>query len=65
MPPGNEPRPLRDAELVLLIDDDQPEIGDGFVLVEKGVRADENLRLPKVRVTLLEERLVEITGRGY
>jgi hypothetical protein len=35
---------LRDAELVLLVDDDESEVGEGDLVVEQRVGADEHLR---------------------
>ena len=42
---AQQPLALRDAELVLLINDDQPEPLDGEGVLDEGVGADEELRV--------------------
>ena len=37
---------LLDAEAVLLVDDDEPEVGERHGVAEERVRADDDARLP-------------------
>ena len=43
---GLELRALVHAEPVLLVDDDEAEVGEGHGLLDQGVRADDHERLP-------------------
>ena len=52
-------RPLLDAEAVLLVDDDEAEVGELHGLLEQRVGADDDARLPRRR---LEQR--PLAGRG-
>ncbi len=44
---GRERRPLLDAEPVLLVDDDEPEVAEGDGVLEQGVRADDDARIAR------------------
>ena len=47
---GVQRRPLLDPEAVLLVDHDQPEVGELHALLEKGVRPDHDAGLPARRL---------------